>query len=768
MADRNKRNDNVLIFKSRHELEHEHEHEHEKNIKDFIQFGEKLPLLNYKYEYKDNYWPRVCNFTIFGVSSKDRNPENLLHKSLIPFAKAYIAYGTQTAANINSSITAFRAINAVFSSRNEAIDLSKLKASDFDQAALASRKFLKQGAAYNAGRGLKKLLTFLVEEKMITPFEWKNPIKKALDSRNTSEEAEEKRQKKMPDEDALMAIAEISAKKDDDLSPRDVFTTSTITILLSAPARGSEPMYLLADCLHYQTMEASKAIALGLSEEDVLGLLNKQCVESEEKKHFFDFPPDTRIKLMGVKWYSGKGYGYEVKWVPTVMYDVVETAVKRLQALSARARAFAKIVEDTPLDKFPHHELCPDVPEDQLLTKEETAQALGVDIYDFEAGRKRMAVIYSHLKAKGVSRTKAHTLRDLNPVLRGFLPKSFPYVDYETGSDSIKIKWSDALYVVFQEQLSDINKTTHTQLFMPHIDILNSDLAPTKKRKRNGELSGILSIFQRWGYGDMSITSHQLRHMLDTMAAVNGMEGQLRAKWAMRSDPRHNRYYDHTTEGEYGHDFREARESEIAKQEGGSSQIVVQIATPRTIQELNTKASLSAHSTEFGMCPQSYLSEPCTKYRDCANCSEHICVKGDDGKCERLRKKLATERKFLKMDEVRVQNGVQGADQWYRRRQITVDRCEQLVKMMEDPNIEDGALIKLVDVEDVTLLDRAMDANGKKRLPEIINYQRINHVSVDEMVGIDKSDSSGSDSSQLLDEMEDLDDLDSLWEDENG
>ena len=55
--------------------------------------------------------------------------------------------------------------------------------------------------------------------------------------------------------------------------------------------------------------------------------------------------------------------------------------------------------------------------------------------------------------------------------------------------------------------------------------------------------------------------------------------------------------------------------------------------------------------------------------------------------------------------------------------------------MLTDPNIEDGALVKLADVEDVSLLDRAMDANGKKRLPKITNYNRVKHLDVDEFVG---------------------------------
>ena len=113
----------------------------------------------------------------------------------------------------------------------------------------------------------------------------------------------------MPDEDALLAIAEIFALGEENLSPRDIFTTSTITLLLSAPARGSEPLYLEADCLHYdKDKDGNPAV--------------------------------------GLKWYSGKGYGYEVKWIASVMVPCTEEAVKRLKNLSSESRKYAISLEN--------------------------------------------------------------------------------------------------------------------------------------------------------------------------------------------------------------------------------------------------------------------------------------------------------------------------------------------------------------------------------------------------------------------------------------
>lgn len=747
---------NIFTFTPQHKLDHQ------KNLRDFIELVNTFPPLNDKYDHDSHYWSGVGNFTVFGASNQDRDPANVLDDSLLPFAKAYVVYGNTTKSGINSKFYALRAINAACIKKYGMVGVNMLSAIDFDDAAQVARESLGQGAAYQAGAALKKLLGFLIDHNMVSPFVWKSPIKKPKDNA-VGDAADARRQKKMPDDNAIMALAQISAGKTEDMSPRDVFTVSTMTLLLSAPSRGSEPLYLRSDCLHSERMKISRARVLGLIQEDIDLLVQKKS----EVDNGIDLNENDEITLKGLRWYSGKGYGHENKWLPIVMIDAVETAVARLNAQSSDARAFARMLEESP--SFPRHKLCPDVPEDALLTMDEVALALGLDLSVYETAKQKDTSRNQLLRRKGIER-KDHVvgLNDLNIIIRRDLPKGFPYIPFKNGEGKVELKWSNALYAGFTNGLDSKRSTVYTELVLPTINTLNEDLAPNKKKnKRTGELAtGALSVFQRWGYSDLSMTSHQLRHMLDTMAAVNGMDGEMRAKWAQRSDPKHNCYYNHTTPEEYGADFIEDRENELATQDRPSTKIQVQVATPRTIQELNTKASLTAHTTEFGMCVTSYLSEPCTKYRDCINCNEHVCTKGDDGKCERIRQRLRNELKLLKQDKKAVDDGVPGAQQWYERRKMTTDRCQQLLSMLEDPNIKDGSLIKLANVEDVTQLDRAMEVTGKKRLPDIINFKRVQSVTVNALIG--QGGESLSDVAEGvfddLDELDDLDDLDYLME----
>jgi hypothetical protein len=742
---------NVVTFTPQYELDRR------KNLNDFITFSNNLDPLNNKYIHKSNHWTGIGNFVNFGLSNQDRNTCNVFHETLLPFAKSYVVYGGGTTSKIRSKFYALRAINAACVKKYGEVNISTLSIDDFNASLDVADESLGTGAAYQAGLGLNHLLKFLIDKKIIEEFTWKSSLSKDTEG-STSDDAAIIRQAKMPDDNALLAIAQISTAKAFNLSPRDIFTTSIMTILMSAPARGSELFYLRSDCLHEEKMTIERVLNLGLDKHEVDFLLGKSK----------NLGPKDKITLIGIRWYSGKGYGHANKWLPSVMFDCASSAIERLKKSSEKARCFAKLLEESP--EFPRHFLCPNVQENQLLTMDEVSLALGLDLSIYVSESQRRTSRNQLLRRKGIERKDYQvTLKELNIILRNALPDGFPYIPFQTGEGEVKVKWSDALFAGFSNGLDSRKSTIFTELSIGTINTINEDLAPTKKKNRvtGSFLSGDLSLFQRWNYGDLTLTSHQLRHLLDTMASVNGMDGDLRAKWAMRSDPKHNSYYNHTPPDEYGADFIEDRENELASQKQiPTYQIQVQVATPRTIQELNTKASLTAHTTEFGMCISSYLSEPCTKYRDCINCDQQVCTKGDDDKCERIRKRLKLEKKLLLKDEKALKSGVQGAKQWYSRRKQTVEHCDQLLSMLEDPSIEDGALIRL-DIKDVSQLDRAMEANGKKRLPDIINFKRIQNTTVNSLISSTPSELLDVDDSEdIYDDLEELDEISNIMGEE--
>lgn len=709
----------ILLFTPKHEVEFD------KNIEDFISEVEAAPNPNEKMDYSSYYWVGLGNFTKMGVNSRKKEESTWLDDSIIRFAKAYIKYqAIKSGASMYAHFYAIRALEAAITKRSEQIVISKLLPRDFDQAAQEAKANMGEGSAYQAGMKLNFMRNFLIDHKMTKPFEWKNPFSKPKDKKDlTGDVGQEYRESKMPDENSIMAMAAIFAKKDSELTPRDIFTTSTFSLMMSAPERGSEPLYLRSDCLDVHIInkpqndterDSDKVLKQGDGTELLLA-------EDDEEQ-----PVQEQI---GIRWFSGKGYGYENKWVPDVMNPVIKAAIKRLKKQSKQAREFAKMLEES--DDFPRHPLCPRVDEDKLLTKAQAVAALGLDTSLLTQKQARISGNQLLVKVGIAIADYAVTLRDLNKIVRARLPEGWPYIPFKKGK--VKLKWSDALYAGFVNQFSASKGTIYTELWIPNITTLNEDLKPSIKQNRStGEIAaGNLSIFARHGYKGLELRSHQPRHLLDTMASVNGMSDTLRSKWAGRADPKHNRHYDHTDEQEYNHDWLEHEsEGELLANDDIRSLFKVQIAkgNMRSLQEHNTRASLAVHITEYGECKHSYIDEPCMKHRDCLNCNELVCTKGNEDRLKRIQEKLKKERLLLRGDEKAVNDGVKGAEQWYQRRLTTIKRCESLIAWLTSDDVKDGDMIKLADAENVTHLDRALEANGRKRLPKIENHLRKNKI----------------------------------------
>jgi hypothetical protein len=744
---------NILLFIPKHELEFE------KNIEDFIRVVEAAPNPNDKMDYGSYYWDKLGNFTKMGVNSRKKDKSTWLDDSIIRFAKAYIKYqAVKSGASMYAHFYALRALEASFTLRGEKVDITKLLPRDFDQAAQEAKNRMAEGATYQAGMKLNAMRKFLVEHKMIKPFEWKNPFTKPKDKKElTGDAGQAYREGKMPDENSIMAMAAIFAKNESDLTPRDIFTTSTFSLMMSAPERGSEPLYLKADCLDIRVVKKLQDEVKGDSNTTIKQVDGADLLLTDEASND-DAQSDH--EQIGIRWFSGKGYGHENKWIPDVMNPVVKAAVERLKEQSKLAREFAKKLEES--DDFPRHPLCPKVDEDQPLTKEQAVAALGLDTSLLM--HKQAATSGNQLlRRKRIDRVDyAVTLRELNKIIRGNLPDGWPYVPFKKGKT--QLKWSEALYAGFSNQFSASKGTIFTELWMPNITTLNEDLKPTiKKNRATCEIStGNLSIFARHGYKGLELRSHQPRHLLDTLASVNGMSDTLRSKWAGRADPKHNRYYDHTDEQEYNHDWLEHEsKGELTLTDDTRSLFKIQIAKGdiRSLQEHNTKTSLAIHITEFGECKHSYIGEPCMKHRDCLNCNELVCTKGNDDRLQRLKDTLKKERLLLSGDERAVSEGVKGADQWHQRRLNTVKRCESLIVWLTSDEVKDGDMIKLSDAENVTHLDRALEANGRKRMPKIENYRRmkaivannvpVEFVSVNELLAPADSGVPGNDDDDL-------------------
>jgi hypothetical protein len=217
------------------------------------------------------------------------------------------------------------------------------------------------------------------------------------------------------------------------------------------------------------------------------------------------------------------------------------------------------------------------------------------------------------------------------------------------------------------------------------------------------------NIWRRHGYTNrdgtqISMTSHQLRHFLNTVAQ-RGDLGQLDlAKWSGRANIHQNATYNHMSDDEY---------VDLARRAGlGGVLDKVKANAPVTFADLDAVGDGIAHVTEYGFCVHDFSMLPCQKHRDCLNCTEQVCIKGDEERLERLMQHRDGIRMQLEKAREATLDGMYGADRWSQHQQKTLQRVCQLIEILESPNTPVGSVIRLSNDQEFSPLKRELAARS--------------------------------------------------------
>jgi len=119
------------------------------------------------------------------------------------------------------------------------------------------------------------------------------------------------------------------------------------------------------------------------------------------------------------------------------------------------------------------------------------------------------------------------------------------------------------------------------------------------------------------------------------------------------------------------------------------------IANPEWRIDVKDIGHAAIHVTEFGYCTHDYVISPCTKFRDCINCSNHICVKGDKDSLGRLEAKAADTEQLLEKAKIDMEAEEYGAEKWFAFHEKTQTRLQDLIALLKSKNLEDGALVRM-------------------------------------------------------------------------
>jgi hypothetical protein len=203
------------------------------------------------------------------------------------------------------------------------------------------------------------------------------------------------------------------------------------------------------------------------------------------------------------------------------------------------------------------------------------------------------------------------------------------------------------------------------------------------------------TIFSRHDFTEddgsaMALRSHALRHYLNMLAHAGGLSAEQIALFSGRKDIGQNPAYDHFSSEE-----RQAPIGTAIKM-GFTGDLVPEKARQIVLRsEFKSLGLVTAHTTDYGWCTHNFASEPCQRHRDCINCDEQVCVKGERHKQSNL-ERLKDETEYL-LEQARkaLSDEEYGADAWVKHHTKTLARVEQLLAIMGSESTAFGAVIRL-------------------------------------------------------------------------
>jgi hypothetical protein len=610
-------------------------------------------------------------------------------RQLIDFAKAYVRsqLANRSSSSFTYAITAFRALDTAIQECDISC-LSDCDAAVFNRAAELIRRKSTVDDNGSAGSVLGVIARFLDEKGFVyAPLHnWSYPRTRKATSGRVGPEFERRRHAKMPDQAALDGLAQAFHLATD---PRDILIASVSAILCSAPERINEVMVLSANCE----------------------------VEQSGK--------DERVYL-GLRWFGSKGASDHIKWILPGMADVVREALTRIRRITEPARVMARWYEQNPGKLY----LPPDLEHlrgKKLLTLEEVWEIanLSPDKRIVRGWMQKAHIPFAHIDLnhpiRGWIQIHAARFADIERHIVDMLPPCFPMYDERRG-----MRYSEALLVIPEGLFGNRGSSAGNRCMFEVVKYHHVGCALGQNKR-----AGSTTVFQRVGIdpeGKLEMRSHQFRHWLNTMAQSASLSQLDIAKWSGRADIRHNRSYDHMTSEEIITKIRDAV-GDHAKAIGPLAEIPKNL--PVTRAEFAAMAVPTAHVTLYGFCVHDFTTTPCEMFRRCLDCREHVCIKGLPDKTERIRQALEANRDSLAKAKKAVAENAYGAEDWVTAHQAAVDRLEQLLTILTDRSVTDGAVVQLnststYSLSEGALLDRLhLDGTGAEMLAGVETTKRL-------------------------------------------
>lgn len=575
------------------------------------------------------------------------------------FAKSYMRYqhAMRPTKIIGQRVAALRALEAALLERGRVPNPSTVSHDVLHRASQLINAKFTAAVAYRVAGQLELISDLLIENRLVPIlFKWHNPIPRPReDGGRVGKEFEERRQQKLPSPSALNALAQAFRLA---IEPRDVLVTSVAALLCSAPDRINEVLLLHADC------EVTQRAEKGGQEE------------------------------YGLRWRPAKGADPMVKWIVRSMADVAKEAVLRIRRISEPAREIARWYEENPGRLFLPEAL------EHLRRQDRLALDELAEVLFAEGGSKEAAKAWCRsngIEPQGPRGSQTVEFKEVERAVFHLLPSGFPIADRDIG-----LKYSEMLCVVRKNTLHR-DRATYRCVFEKVVASQIYDSMAPHKSKMAWSLFERFSFFEEDG-SPIRITSHQFRHYLNTLAQMGGLSQLDIAKWSGRADVRQNSAYDHESSRDIVEYVRTISGEEY-KPVGPLARLKSATLIPR--DEFARLKVPTAHTTEFGYCIHDFTMTPCQIHRDCLNCDEQVCIKGDHVREANLRRQREETQDLLDAARAGQNEAYAGADRWVEHQAMTLKRLNQLCGILDDPGVPVGALIQLSGVVPASRIEQA-------------------------------------------------------------
>lgn len=448
-----------------------------------------------------------------------------------------------------------------------------------------------------------------------------------------TEEGTTKGMEKMISGDALDAIARISAAPADDYQR---FISRILDLFVCCGFRAGEVLRLAADC--WVSVEPPRV-------GDAPAVLNE-----------------------GIQYIAEKGSVHSTKWLPRQSVALARRAIDDLTRLTKPMREVARWMEAHPGRLWAFREL----DANHMIAGREACSRMGL-APNSHANWKLFRERRDDTVFFRVGDIEADYLKGHN---------AGPVLALRSGHQQ---KLSETLILCWENQF---HATRPTLTFLPRTmtyGMLADNLCPAASRR--DQVRGILS-----GTG-FSVTTHQFRHWLNTLADNSGLSEVHQAKWFGRLEIVQNKTYQHKTLEER----RRLTWELILKGEAHGEVARMASAVAIEDREAFVKSVVeAAHTTIYGVCVHNFACSPCPNHMQCLRkCGDYLRIKGDQQQRMALMDLRRMEQIRLEQTQLALSDGFTEAAKWVEHHNEIIEGIDEALAVDEDLAVADGTEVNV-------------------------------------------------------------------------